>query len=120
MNEVTSPQAFEGLRIAGRAVRCPGGTIAVADHNVPTDNRAGGVADVTLGSYRRLDMRATMNLPLARDLAMRVSAISRNARGWGRNLTNKVYRTNVIAFFGDEASRLGAPRTYGAEVAFKF
>ena len=39
---------------------------------------------------------------------------------WGRNLTNKVYRTNVIAFFGDEASRLGAPRTYGAEVAFKF
>lgn len=39
---------------------------------------------------------------------------------WGRNLTNKVYRANVIAFFGDEISRLGAPRTYGAEVALKF
>lgn len=39
---------------------------------------------------------------------------------WGRNLTNKLYRTNVIAFFGDEGSRLGAPRTYGAEVALKF
>jgi iron complex outermembrane receptor protein len=39
---------------------------------------------------------------------------------WGRNLTNKLYRTNAIAFFGDEASRLGAPRTYGAELSFKF
>ncbi|BBD98419.1 3-isopropylmalate dehydratase large subunit [Sphingobium amiense] len=46
VNEVTSPQAFEGLRAAGRAVRRPGGTIAVADHNVPTDNRAGGVAAI--------------------------------------------------------------------------
>lgn len=39
---------------------------------------------------------------------------------WGRNLTNKTYRTNVIAFFGDEASRLGAPRTYGVELGVKF
>ena len=39
---------------------------------------------------------------------------------WGRNLTNKVYRVNVIAFFGDEASRLGAPRTYGLELGVKF
>lgn len=39
---------------------------------------------------------------------------------WGRNLANKLYRTNVISLFGDEASRLGAPRTYGAEVAVKF
>lgn len=46
VNEVTSPQAFEGLRLAGRKVRRPDGTIAVADHNVPTDNRAGGVAAI--------------------------------------------------------------------------
>ncbi len=46
VNEVTSPQAFEGLRAAGRSVRRPVGTIAVADHNVPTDNRAGGVAAI--------------------------------------------------------------------------
>ncbi len=39
---------------------------------------------------------------------------------WGRNLTNKLYRTNTIAFFGDEVSRLGAPRTYGAEVSVQF
>lgn len=42
VNEVTSPQAFEALRAAGRQVRAPGNTIAVADHNVPTENRAGG------------------------------------------------------------------------------
>ena len=36
VHEVTSPQAFEGLRAAGRTVRCPERTIAVADHNVPT------------------------------------------------------------------------------------
>ena len=36
VHEVTSPQAFEGLRMAGRKVRCPEKTIAVPDHNVPT------------------------------------------------------------------------------------
>src|SRR5687767_7777974 len=37
VHEVTSPQAFEGLRIEGRAVRRPDKTLATADHNVPTD-----------------------------------------------------------------------------------
>ncbi|HEX9713059.1 MAG TPA: 3-isopropylmalate dehydratase large subunit [Actinomycetota bacterium] len=37
VHEVTSPQAFEGLRLAGRAVRRPDRTVATADHNVPTD-----------------------------------------------------------------------------------
>jgi 3-isopropylmalate/(R)-2-methylmalate dehydratase large subunit len=36
VHEVTSPQAFEGLRLAGRKLRRPEGTIAVADHNIPT------------------------------------------------------------------------------------
>ena len=36
VHEVTSPQAFEGLRMAGRKVRAPDKTIAVPDHNVPT------------------------------------------------------------------------------------
>ena len=36
VHEVTSPQAFEGLRLAGRSVRAPEKTIAVPDHNVPT------------------------------------------------------------------------------------
>lgn len=46
LNEVTSPQAFDGLRLAGRKVRQPANTIAVADHNVPTDNRSGGVVAI--------------------------------------------------------------------------
>ena len=45
VHEVTSPQAFEGLRVAGRKVRRPDLTIAVADHNIPTTNRAKGIAD---------------------------------------------------------------------------
>jgi len=45
VHEVTSPQAFEGLRTAGRRVRRPDATIAVADHNVPTLDRAAGIAD---------------------------------------------------------------------------
>jgi 3-isopropylmalate/(R)-2-methylmalate dehydratase large subunit len=43
--EVTSPQAFESLRTAGRRVRRPHATIAVADHNVPTTDRSKGIAD---------------------------------------------------------------------------
>lgn len=45
VHEVTSPQAFEGLRMAGRKVHAPRKTLAVADHNVPTTNRANGIAD---------------------------------------------------------------------------
>jgi 3-isopropylmalate/(R)-2-methylmalate dehydratase large subunit len=37
VHEVTSPQAFDGLRLAGRTVRRPDRTLATADHNVPTD-----------------------------------------------------------------------------------
>ena len=45
VHEVTSPQAFEGLRMSGRKVRRPELTLAVPDHNVPTSDRAGGIAD---------------------------------------------------------------------------
>lgn len=45
VHEVTSPQAFEGLRMAGRPVRRPEATLAVADHNVPTTDRGLGIAD---------------------------------------------------------------------------
>ncbi|MCP1336663.1 3-isopropylmalate dehydratase large subunit [Futiania mangrovi] len=45
VHEVTSPQAFEGLRMAGRKVRRPEATVAVADHNVPTTDRSKGIAD---------------------------------------------------------------------------
>jgi 3-isopropylmalate/(R)-2-methylmalate dehydratase large subunit len=45
VHEVTSPQAFEGLRMAGRKVRAPHKTLAVVDHNVPTTDRSKGIDD---------------------------------------------------------------------------
>jgi 3-isopropylmalate/(R)-2-methylmalate dehydratase large subunit len=45
VHEVTSPQAFEGLRIQKRKVRKPKLTLAVPDHNVPTSDRSKGIAD---------------------------------------------------------------------------
>src|SRR5829696_7558723 len=41
VHEVTSPQAFEGLRLAGRRVRRPDLTLAMPDHNLPTTRRIG-------------------------------------------------------------------------------
>ena len=46
IHEVTSPQAFEGLRNSKRKVRQPKLTLAVADHNVPTTDRSKGILDV--------------------------------------------------------------------------
>ena len=45
VHEVTSPQAFEGLRNAGRPVHNIGATLAVADHNVPSTDRSQGIAE---------------------------------------------------------------------------
>ena len=53
VHEVTSPQAFAGLRAAGRRVRRPELTVATVDHNVPTDDRSLPVADPI--SARQLD-----------------------------------------------------------------
>jgi 3-isopropylmalate/(R)-2-methylmalate dehydratase large subunit len=53
VHEVTSPQAFEGLRLAGRRVRRPELTLATADHNVPTDLPAAPVTDPA--AARQLD-----------------------------------------------------------------
>ena len=47
VHEVTSPQAFEGLRLQGRRVRRPEQTVATMDHNVPTINQAAPIADET-------------------------------------------------------------------------
>ena len=63
VNEVTSPQAFEGLRLAGRSVRRPEATIAVADHNVPTDHRDRPIADA--------------------DSRLQVATLERNVREFG-------------------------------------
>ena len=66
VHEVTSPQAFEGLRLAGRAVRRPELTVATLDHNVPTGDRSLPIAD-----------------PLS---ARQVDTLARNAREFGIEL----------------------------------
>ena len=53
VHEVTSPQAFEGLRLAGRKIRRPELTIATVDHNVPTTDRSLPIADLV--SKQQLD-----------------------------------------------------------------
>ena len=66
VHEVTSPQAFDGLRMAGRRVRRPDLTIATADHNVPTVN---------------------INLPIADPIsAKQVSVLSANCQEFGIRL----------------------------------
>jgi 3-isopropylmalate/(R)-2-methylmalate dehydratase large subunit len=64
VHEVTSPQAFEGLRMAGRKVRAPEKTIAVPDHNVPT----------TAGREARIDNEESR---------IQVETLDRNARDFG-------------------------------------
>ena len=66
VHEVTSPQAFEGLRMAGRKVRAPERTIAVPDHNVPT----------TPGRDKHIDNEESR---------IQVEALDRNARDFGIN-----------------------------------
>ncbi len=65
VHEVTSPQAFEGLRMAGRSVRAPDKTIAVPDHNVPT----------TLGRENPDQM--------PEDSRVQVAALDQNAKDFG-------------------------------------
>ena len=66
VHEVTSPQAFEGLRVAGRSVRQPGHTVATVDHNVPTTPRGTPIAD-----------------PIA---ALQVETLAKNAKEFGIRL----------------------------------
>src|SRR5687768_9807923 len=54
VHEVTSPQAFDGLRLAGRTVRRPDLTLATMDHNVPTG--AGGAGQVVADPISRRQM----------------------------------------------------------------
>jgi len=69
VHEVTSPQAFEGLRVAGRRVRRPDLTLAVPDHNLPTTPRVG---------------RDGRRLPIADpESAQQLAALERNAPAFG-------------------------------------
>ena len=84
VHEVTSPQAFEGLRLAGRKVRHPGNTIAVPDHNVPTDvDRAKGIEN--------------------EESRIQVEALQKNARDFGIELYDVAdVRQGIVHIIGPE------------------
>jgi len=84
VHEVTSPQAFEGLRTAGRRVRRPEATLAVVDHNVPTDpDRAKGIKDETA--------------------RIQVEALEQNAREFGVELYDmNDIRQGIVHIIGPE------------------
>jgi len=83
IHEVTSPQAFEGLRLSQRKVRRPNLTLAVADHNVPTTNRLEGIED--------------------QESKIQVEALEKNCREFGIELFDmKDKRQGIVHIIGPE------------------
>jgi 3-isopropylmalate/(R)-2-methylmalate dehydratase large subunit len=76
VHEVTSPQAFEGLRMAGRRVRAPEKTLAVVDHNVPTTDRSFGIDDP--------------------ESALQIATLAENAKEFGIEYYNELDRRQGI------------------------
>ena len=83
VHEVTSPQAFEGLRMAGRKMRYPEKTLAVVDHNVPTTDRSHGIAN--------------------EESRIQVEALAKNAADFGVEYFNEVdRRQGIVHIVGPE------------------
>jgi 3-isopropylmalate/(R)-2-methylmalate dehydratase large subunit len=83
VHEVTSPQAFEGLRLTGRTVRQPNKTLAVVDHNVPTTDRSQGIADP--------------------EAATQVATLAQNAKDFGVEYFNELdVRQGIVHVIGPE------------------
>lgn len=83
VHEVTSPQAFEGLRMTNRKVRAPERTLAVVDHNVPTTDRSKGIDDP--------------------ESALQVDTLANNAKEFGIDYYNEVdIRQGIVHIVGPE------------------
>lgn len=83
VHEVTSPQAFEGLRMTGRKVRSPEKTLAVVDHNIPTTDRSKGIAE--------------------EESRIQVEALARNARDFGVEYFHELdKRQGIVHIVGPE------------------
>ena len=83
VHEVTSPQAFEGLRMTGRKVRHPEKTLAVVDHNVPTTDRSKGIAE--------------------EESRIQVEALANNAKEFGIEYFNELdKRQGIVHVVGPE------------------
>ena len=83
VHEVTSPQAFEGLRLTGRTVRHPERTLAVVDHNVPTTDRSHGIAEM--------------------ESRIQVETLAKNAKDFGVKYFNELdKRQGIVHVVGPE------------------
>jgi len=83
VHEVTSPQAFEGLRMSWRKVRAPEKTLAVVDHNIPTTDRSKGIDDP--------------------ESALQVETLAQNARDFGIEYFNeRDRRQGIVHIIGPE------------------
>jgi 3-isopropylmalate/(R)-2-methylmalate dehydratase large subunit len=83
VHEVTSPQAFEGLRMSGRKVRAPEKTLAVVDHNIPTTDRSKGIDDP--------------------ESALQVETLAQNARDFGiEYFHERDRRQGIVHIIGPE------------------
>src|SRR5690606_6955952 len=83
VHEVTSPQAFEGLRMANRKVRAPEKTLAVVDHNVPTSDRRFGIDDP--------------------ESKIQVETLAKNAKDFGIEYYNELdVRQGIVHVIGPE------------------
>ena len=83
IHEVTSPQAFEGLRLAGRKVHAPQKTLAVVDHNVPTTDRSHGIHNP--------------------ESKLQVDTLAENARDFGVEYFNELdHRQGIVHIVGPE------------------
>jgi 3-isopropylmalate/(R)-2-methylmalate dehydratase large subunit len=83
VHEVTSPQAFEGLRMTGRKVREPKKTLAVVDHNVPTTDRSHGIDDP--------------------ESALQVATLAANAKEFGIEYFGELdHRQGIVHIIGPE------------------
>ena len=83
VHEVTSPQAFEGLRMTGRKVRAPQKTLAVVDHNVPTTDRRHGIENL--------------------ESRIQVEALAKNARDFNVQYFNELdHRQGIVHIIGPE------------------
>ena len=83
VHEVTSPQAFEGLRVSGRRVHAPEKTLAVVDHNVPTTDRSHGISDP--------------------ESALQVQTLAENCAEFGIEYYNELdHRQGIVHIIGPE------------------
>ena len=96
VHEVTSPQAFEGLRLTGRKVRAPEKTLAVVDHNIPTTDRSLPNPDP--------------------ESAEQIRVMAENARDFGIEYYDEFdLRQGIVHIIGPEqALRCPAPRSCAA------